>query len=254
MATSSGPNPLLALTPSQVNWAESEQWRQIVRQAMTEARVAIPAFVTEDLDPVTQTVTVQIAIQEQVRTKTGPQWWDVPPIIKVPIVIPRGGGFSITIPIKKGDEGLLIFCDACIDFWWANGQNNAPKAANADSASGSQTQNEIRRHWVHDCGFLPGMYSQPNVLTDYATDSLQIRSDDGNTVIEVTATEVNVTAPDTVHVKSPAISADNGGTALALVNDNFYQWFIDTYMPSVQYVSSAPSPPTNPETTVLMGQ
>src|ERR1700733_5561995 len=139
MATTPAPNPLFQLTPSQVNRAQSEQWRQIVRQSLNDVRCATPAFLTEDMNADTQTVTIQIAIQEQVRTNAGPQWWDVPPIIMVPVVLPRGGGYSITLPLKKGDEGLLVFCDTCFDFWWVNGQNNSPKPANG-SSSGSQIQ------------------------------------------------------------------------------------------------------------------
>jgi len=218
-----------------------------VKQALDDTRCATPAFLAEDLNASQQTVTVQIAIQERVRPANGAaQWWDVPPIVNVPIVVPRGGGYSITLPLKKGDQGLLVFCDTCFDNWWVNGQQNAPPAYNVSSPSGSQRQLEVRRHHVHDCGFLPGMWSQNNLLSDYATDSLQIRSDDGATSIDVSASGVRV--------KGTSITAANGGTALALVNDNFYQWFVDVYMPSVQYKTTQPPVPTNPETTILKGQ
>jgi hypothetical protein len=150
------------------------------------------------MDAVHQTVTVQIAIQERVRPPAGPaQWWDVPPIVNVPIIVPRGGGFSMTLPLKKGDNGLLVFCDTCFDNWWVNGQTNAPPAQNTPALpvcpSGSQRQNEIRRHYVHDCGLIPGMWSQKDLLTAYSTGSLQIRSDDGLTVIDVSAAGVVIT-------------------------------------------------------------
>jgi hypothetical protein len=242
---------------------------------MVDLRVATPAFATTDIDPVTQTVTVQIALQERVRTSTGPQWWDVPPIIMVPVVIPRGGGYSITIPIKTGDEGLLVFCDTCFDFWWTNGQNNAPVAANTlaeaqsvelpATPSGSQVQNEVRRHHVHDCGFIPGMWSKPSAaaLSGYSTTSLQIRSDDGDTVIDVAEAGVTITCDDvvvnasgSVQVTTPAASVNaSSGTPLALVNDNWYQWFKNDFLPwAVTSGYSGPGLPADPETTVLKGQ
>ena len=46
------------LTPAQLNAAESAQWRQIVAQALVDARVAVPAFLVDDMDSATQTVTV----------------------------------------------------------------------------------------------------------------------------------------------------------------------------------------------------
>lgn len=206
------------------------------------------------MDGPTQTVTVQIATQERVRTTTGPQWWDMPIIIKVPLVLPRGGGFSLTLPLKKGNEGMLIFCDTCLDFWWVNGQTNAPKADNAVAASGTQRQNEVRRHHFWDCGFLPGMCSQPNVLSDYSTDAAQLRSDDLSSCVSVASNEVRISADTDIALVAPAISATDGGTALALVNDVFYQWFVNVYMPSVRYVATAPAAPTGAETTVLKGQ
>jgi hypothetical protein len=227
---------------------------------LADTRCSTPAFLTEDLDKTAQTVTVQIALQERVRigTGTGTAWMDVPAIIMVPIVLPRGGGYSLTLPLKKGDEGLLVFCDTCFDFWWKNGQSGspAPTLPNGAVSSGSQRQNEVRRHDVHDCGFVPGMYSQPHVLSNYSTDSLQLRSDDGETFIDVSSTEgITVTSPNDIQLTAPGVEINaDGGTPLPLVNDNFYQWFITTYMPSVQYISAAPAPPADPETTVLKGQ
>lgn len=238
------------LTPSQLNYAATAQWKQLIRQALTDARVATPAFLVEDLNVATQTATVQIAIQERVRTASGAQWWDIPPITNVPIILPRGGGYSVTLPLKKGDEGMLVFCDTCFDNWWVNGQTSAPKATNVASASGSQTQFEVRRHYVHDCGFMPGMWSQPNVLENYSAGSLQIRTDDGNTIVDVAESGVRITGGTVV--------AANGGAAQTLVTDAFYQWFVASILPILQQPSYTPYtgalPPTNSETTILKGQ
>lgn len=248
MSTTPGPNPLLALTPGQVNWAQSEQWRQIARQLSVDIRSASPAFLTEDMDVGKQTVTVQLALQERVRTATGLQWWDVPPIVFVPVMLPRGGGLAVTLPLKKGDEGMLVFCDACIDNWWAQGQNNSPVADNTGQSSGSQRQNELRRHYVHDCGFWPGLWNQTRLLPDYSADSLQIRTDDGAVVVDVSAGGVQITAP--------AVTAHaNGGSPQALMNDTFYQWYVTNVQPFL--VSSGyagPPVPADSETTVLKGQ
>lgn len=260
-----------SLTPAQLNSAEPAQWKQAMRQALMDTRCATPAFLVEDMDPNEQTVTVQIAIQERVRTPTGAQWWDIPPIVHVPVVVPRGGGFSVTLPLKKGDEGLLVFCDTCFDNWWVNGQNNSPPAHTSPAAtavSGSQTQFEVRRHYVHDCGFIPGMWSQPNVLDNYATASLQIRSDDGQTTIDVSEGAVTLSADagattvlvdsSGVAVKGAVVTAANGGTAQTLVTDAFYQWFLADFLPWAEALSPTPfpgpPPPANSETTILKGQ
>jgi Phage protein Gp138 N-terminal domain len=235
------------LTASQVNRSESAQWRSIVRQALIDTRVASPAFLIEDMDTASQTVTVQIAIQERVRTLQGPRWYDIGPLFKVPIVIPRGGGFSLTVPLKKGNEGMLVFCDCCFDQWWQNGQTGAPVADNAKTASGTQQQVGMHRHEVNDCGFYPGFYSQPNVLTNYSTVSMQLRSDDGVTVVDVAGNKVTITSPE--------VDIKNTGTPLALMNDDFFQWWTGNIYPFLVAKGYAgPTYPSTSETTVLKGQ
>jgi hypothetical protein len=248
MSTPSAP----FLSPLQLIRAQSTQWRQIVKQALTDARVASPAIATSDMDPATQTVSVQIAIQEKSQGPTGLITDEtIIPIKMVPVAIPRAGGFAVTLPVKQGDEGLLIFCDACFDLWWQSG--------------GVQKQNEVRRHHVHDCGFFPGMCSQPNVLADYSTDSLQVRSEDGSVVVDVSDDGVVTTvgstklavSNDEVQATASSVVAANGGTAQALVTDAFYQWFVANVLPYLKTLTppySGPNPPGNSETTILKGQ
>jgi hypothetical protein len=200
-----------------------------------------------------QTVTVQIALQERVRPSSGKaQWWDVPPITNVPIVVPRGGGYSITLPLKKGDQGLLVFCDTCFDNWWVNGQANAPPAANLQAGqppSGSQRQFEVRRHHVHDCGFLPGMWSQNNLLSAYSVDSLQVRRDDGSALVDVSASGVKVQGA------AVTVTDTSGGVPQALITDAFFQWYVTNVQPFlVSKGYAGPTVPINSETTVLKGQ
>lgn len=239
--------PVFQLTPEQLVASSTSVWRQILKQYSADHRSAVPAFLAEDMDVATQTVTVQIAIQERVRTQTGAQWWDLDPVQFVPVVMPRGGGFAQTLPLKKGDEGLLIFCDNCFDNWWVNGQNGSPPAQNTNTVSGSQTQREVRRHHFWDCGFIPGMWSQPNVLSDYSADTMQLRTDDGSVYVEL--------ADSAVNIQAPAVVAGNGGTALPLVNDNFYQWFVTDLVPFLTGLGYTGAPvPVNSETTVLKGE
>lgn len=254
------------LTPYQLTYSEAGQWKKILKQAAVDHRSAIQGFLTEDMDAATQTVTVQIAIQEQLRSQFGPRWYDIPPIIRAPVVLPRAGGFSITLPLKKGTEGLLIFCDCCFDLWWVNGQNNAPPAFNLQSGqspSGSQRQLEVRRHHIHDCVFTPGPWSQPNLLSNFSASSLQIRSDDGNTIIDVsesgvtiTAQNVTVNASGMVQITTPVASVNaTSGTPQKLMTDGYYQYWETNILPFLQSKGySGPSPPTNSETTVLKGQ
>ena len=221
---------MATFSPFQVNASDPAQFRQIVRQHGSDLRVSIPAILTDDMDAGTQTVSAQIAVQERAFTSgvnpgtvpatgpsssqapptVGPKWVTLQPVLLVPIIVPRGGGYSLTLPLKKGDEGMLIFCDCCFDLWWQRG--------------GVQNQVGNHRHEFWDCGFLPGMWSQPNALDSYSTTSMQLRTDDGTTtVIDV--------SQDGVTITGKAVIAANGGTPQFLVTADWMNWFTTNFYP-----------------------
>lgn len=185
----------LQLTPAQLNGSLTAQWQEFLRQFSAELRCAIPAIV-QSFNATTQVVSVIIAVSELVRKPEGPEWDQIAPINNVPIVLPRAGGFCLTLPITAGDEGMLVFCDACIDLWWKHGGVQPPPGAPL-----VQPQFERRRHHVTDCGFIPGPWSQPRVLPSYSTNSAQLRTDDGTAYIEIAAGGViNIKAPGGLNI------------------------------------------------------
>lgn len=135
---------------------------------------ALPAIV-EAVDLTKKTVSLQPAIQAQVRNKEG-VWSNVtlPVLTDCPIVFPGGGGFTLTFPIAKGDEGIVLIASRCIDSWWQSG--------------GVQPQAELRMHDLSDGMFIPGLSSIPNVPTTIATDKVQLRNSAGSHVFELSAT------------------------------------------------------------------
>ena len=182
------------LTPSQLNYAQTAQWKEFLRQALADVRVAIPSIV-KSFDAGTQTVSVQIAVSELVRLNN-PQWTAIQPINKVPIILPRAGGFCLTLPIQAGDEGMLVFCDSCIDLWWLNGGIQPPAGAPF-----TQPEFERRRHDLNDCGFYPGTWNQTRVLPAYSIFSAQLRTDDGTCYLELAPGGiVNILAPGGVNI------------------------------------------------------
>ena len=84
---------------------------------------ALPGIVT-GFDPVAMTVSVQPAVQGSVKDETGnSKNVQMPLLVDVPVVFPCGGGFSLTYPIRVGDEVLVVFASRCIDGWWQGGQD-----------------------------------------------------------------------------------------------------------------------------------
>lgn len=107
--------------------------------------------------------TIQGVIQDQNGTLTP---IDLPLLLDVPIVFPSAGGFILTLPLKAGDEVLVVFASRCIDAWWqSGGSKNLPM--------------EARMHDISDGFAIPGPRSQPNVLENISSTKAQLRNDAG---------------------------------------------------------------------------
>src|ERR1017187_2232600 len=150
-----------------------------------QLRVAVPAIVQSFNPGPPATVTVTVATQERIQHSlpiTGPlaprtNSVTLPVLADVPVCVPSGGGFSFTLPIQPGDECLVVFSDSSLDSWFQSGGIN--------NVAISQ-----RRHHLSDAIAIFGLRSTPRALTDYSTDSAQLRSDDGTVVIDLAAGQV----------------------------------------------------------------
>jgi hypothetical protein len=156
---------------------QTDLFRRMMDAENINLRVALPGII-ESYDPGRQTATVQPAIRENVNINGNQEWTDIPLLVDVPILFPRAGGYSITFPVAKGDECLVIFADSCYDAFWQSG--------------GVQNQVDRRRHDLSDGLAIITKISQPNRLTGVSTGSLQIRNDAGNAVIEIAGSTINI--------------------------------------------------------------
>ncbi len=151
-------------------------------------RVAMPGII-RSFDAETQTVSVDVAIRERLSFDGKPfENVEIPTLLQVPIAVPRAGNFVLTLPIKRGDECLLVFTDNCYDSWYESGEVS--------------NQLDNRRHDLSDAIAIIGIGSQPNIVSDYSTDSAMLRSLDGKTYVELKDDEVNVVAPTKVLVQA----------------------------------------------------
>jgi len=125
---------------------------------------------------------------------------NMPLCINVPCIFFRAGGFSVTAPVAKGDECYLMFADRCYDAWWQQG--------------GVQPQMDMRIQDLSDAFALFGAYSQPRVLANVSTDSIQVRDDAGDTYVEVKNGHiVNIVAPGGLNITAP-LTTFNGNVLI----------------------------------------
>jgi hypothetical protein len=163
--------------------------RAFLRGWEADIWTALPAIV-ESYDATKLTVSAQPTIKSKYRGVNAQTYADVqlPLCVDVPVDFPGGGGWLLTFPLQQGDEGILIFASRCIDSWWQNG--------------GVQPQAEMRMHDLSDGMFIPGLRSQKRLPAGaVSTTSAQLRSDDGQTYIELASGgAVNIVAPGGVTI------------------------------------------------------
>lgn len=160
-----------------------EQADAHLAQAIVSAmRVSIPGII-QSFDSDAVTAVVQPAIKGAEQDESGAEVSvNLPLLVDVPVVFPRGGGCTLTFPVKEGDECLVIFADRCIDFWWQSG--------------GIQEPVDGRMHDLSDAFCIVGPQSQAKKIGGISTTSAQLRTDDGSAFIEVSASgAVTITSP-----------------------------------------------------------
>ena len=132
---------------------------KLIKKLSKNIHVALPAIITE-IDYEKQTCKAQAVIREYIDN----EYVELPEFMDIPFFILSGGDYSITMPIQKDDECLIVFADSCIDSWWQSG--------------GIQNPIEIRNHDLSDCFALVGFRSQNKKLDDFDSESFQIRRKD----------------------------------------------------------------------------
>jgi hypothetical protein len=125
------------------------------------------------------------------------KWVDLPQVPDVPIQFPGGGGASLTFPIKAGDEGLLMISTRSTDSYQQSGDGQPPV--------------DLRPHDLSNCYAMMGSRTTPTALDSVSSNSTQLRTDDGQTVIDFKGGGVTMTVGGTSLSISDAGVDGSGG-------------------------------------------
>lgn len=167
---------------------------QAIKQNQSNVYTAIPARV---LSFNGHTVTCEVMI-----TRDG---LELPPLADVPVQFPHAGGFCMTVPIKAGDEGLVVFSSRCIDGWYQSGEKSKPL--------------DNRINDLSDGIFIVGVNSLPKKIPDFYHNGASIQTDDGATHIRLTNGTIYITG-DVVHVGNNTQAGDYTQTGNILQTGN----------------------------------
>ncbi|WP_154957082.1 Gp138 family membrane-puncturing spike protein [Klebsiella grimontii] len=169
---------------------------QLAQAIMSAMRVSMPGII-QSFDPDAVTAVVQPAIKGVEQDESGADVsLNIPLLVDVPVIFPRGGGCTLTFPVKEGDECLVIFADRCIDFWWQSG--------------GIQEPVDGRMHDLSDAFCIVGPQSQAKKIGGISTSAVELRSDDGETTLSLNPASgaINGTAPGGFNLNGLKILSD----------------------------------------------
>ena len=109
----------------------------------------------------------------------------LPVISNVPVVFMRSGGASITMPVRRGDNCLIICTERSLDEWLERG--------------GTQIPQDRRKHAIFDATAIMG-------LNPFSTPSLAENNDD--VLITYAGSKVRIKPNGDVQIQAPNILLD----------------------------------------------
>lgn len=207
----------------------ADAMKTAINRQLIALRTCIPAVAdSEPYKNGTVWVIDAIPAVQTIQEKDGErEYVDVPKISKIPIVLPgcENLGLSITMPIYRGDDVVLLISDRSLDFWQAGGKIQRP----AD-------ETEIRHHDLSDALCIPNALTIAT-LSEYNQDAIQLGSPEHNIqmdpddmtvnavnvtinaeedcVINCTNSTVNASESADINCKNSTITASNSATITA---------------------------------------
>ena len=156
--------------------------RRTFIEMMKDVNTSVPGHIVS-FDPDTQLAQIQIGVKG---VALSGQTFDHGVLIEC-VVCVYGTDFTCEVEINPGDEGAIFFSQRCIEAWVNTG--------------GIAENPIIRFHDINDAYFLPGIRSQPNVISGHQNNGIRLRNkagdrfvwlkNDGTAQIDVTTLNIN---------------------------------------------------------------
>lgn len=184
---------------------DEETFRIGTDAARSRIWTALPGIV-QSYNQSKMTVSVLPAINARIRNVDGTfSSLQMPLLLDCPVQWQGGGGATLTFPVKKGDECLVVFSARCIDAWWSSGQVSDPPV--------------FRMHNLSDGFALIGVRSLPRAYAPPAG-TAQLQSDDGSTIVQLDPNGkiVTIAAPGGINLNG--VNIDSSGNVTNVKNLN----------------------------------
>jgi hypothetical protein len=134
----------------------AELIREAIDSRLLDVHTALPGRILT-YDKATQIATVELLVLHPAPVSDGTVLLETYAVLpSVPVAWPRGGGYSLQFPLRKGDTGLVIFSEAADGNWRVSGDLSEP--------------GDLRRHDLSYGKFYPGIGPDTQPLDPPVTD------------------------------------------------------------------------------------
>jgi hypothetical protein len=194
----------------------SEVIEALQKKIAANLRVAMPAIIKK-YDFKTQAADVQIDIKELYFDGS---YSDYPMISGVPVIFPRSGGASITMPVKVGDGCLIVFLDRDARSWLLGSSGGVPQSRRVHHLSDA-----VAIIGLNPFSKVSAAENNEDVLLQFSDSKIRLKPGGiidihnakeiniktENVIIncqkaDITAKEANITASETINTKTPTFT------------------------------------------------
>lgn len=179
--------------------------RNIFKDLMLRYRGAMPAFISKvnTVSGALVSVDLQPAIRQSISIDGVTTHASLPILVEIPVHFPYSSklGFSITLPMSLGDNGLIMCCDRNNYNWKISGEE-----ANTPEPGDPRTYN------LSDAIFIPGLITQATGITNYDAEAIELRNSTASVSIKLNGSEISLKVGGSSIVITAAGVTITGGT------------------------------------------
>ena len=156
--------------------------RELIRRVLYGVHTSMPGVITAvGVYKGVRVVSVQPVIQQIDTLDDVSTFKAIDPIPNVVVIVPHAEdlGLSMTIPLRKGNEGMIHVAERSLDNWIEKGGVQPP----AEPV-------QPRSHDLSDAVFVPGITSAANPITNWSDEAIEVRNEDASVALSVSPSTV----------------------------------------------------------------
>lgn len=165
-------------TLSQILGDQERSYNQFADDIISKLYCALPAIV-ESVNFENQTLEASpVTIMKRTNDAGMVTDFKLPLLVDVPFQCYKGGDYSITVPVKQGDECLIIFTDVDFSAWFQNGGFNYAEHS--------------FQHAYSNAMAIIGFSSEVKAVKNYNPNAIEIRNADASEKISLSAGNITL--------------------------------------------------------------